>query len=342
MVSPIWMYYDQVKEGDTKVARCKMCFSSYKCSGGTTSPLLNHIKAKHEQSYLEFRQKKPIVGRNKVSENDPNLSNEETIALTNGEEDLSFDPLVSENVPIKEEQSSRTDKLVLSGEDFTNDVVNIFKELAKDSDFTNVTLVADGGVNIKAHKVVLSAFSPFFRNLLVNNPHQHPLLYLRGVQSEDLLDILDFIYLGQTKVDMENINKFMDLAKDLQIKGLAPASQNEGDEHEERVKDTNLEDTDVKIKQTIDTSMVTKPHVAVQFPCHLCGYTSESRKGVMDHVTAEHANIQCYLCNYTCDKKEKLGTHMETVHKDNLFSSDSSEFVSESRKSLSFHNETEH
>ena len=282
------------------------------------------------------------MGRNKVSENDPNLSNEETIALTTGEEDLSFDPLVSENVPIKEEQSSRTDKLVLSGEDFTNDVVNIFKELAKDSDFTNVTLVADGGVNIKAHKVVLSAFSPFFRNLLVNNPHQHPLLYLRGVQSEDLLAILDFIYLGQTKVDMENINKFMDLAKDLQIKGLAPASQNEGDEHEERVKDTNLEDTDVKIKQTIDTSKVTKPYVAVQFPCHLCGYTSESRKGVMEHVTAEHANIQCYLCNYTCDKKEKLGTHMETVHKDNLFSSDSSEFVSESRKSLSFHNETEH
>jgi len=314
------------------MARCKMCFSSYKCSGGTTSPLLNHIKAKHEQSYLEFRQQKPIVTRNKIYENDHDLGNDETNALTTSEHDVSFDPLVSENVPIKEEQSSRTDKLVLSGEDFTNDVVNIFKELAKDSDFTNVTLVTDGGANVKAHKVVLSAFSPFFRNLLVNNPHQHPLLYLRGVRTEDLLAILDFIYLGQTKVDMENINRFMELAKDLQIKGLAPAIQNEdeGDKHEEGIGDTSMESTDEKLRLTNDNSAATKPHVAVQFPCHLCMYTSESRKGVVEHVAAEHSSIQCYLCDYKCDRKEALGKHMESTHKDDIFSGNSIEFVSES------------
>ena len=120
-------------------------------------------------------------------------------------------PLVSnesEDVSLQQENIyGISDKLVLSGEDFPSDVVNIFRGLANDVEFTNVTLVTDGGKNIKAHKVVLSAFSPFFKNLLVNNPLQHRLLYLRGVHSEDLRSIVDFIYLGQTKVDMEKINQ---------------------------------------------------------------------------------------------------------------------------------------
>jgi len=317
-----------------------MCPATFKCSGGTTSPLLNHMKAKHQQSYLEFREKKPIVFRNKIPVNEDdreaNFDNESAMALTDLGEESFFDPLNStepEKVPIKQEHTSRTDKLVLSGEDFTNDLVSIFRELAKDTDFTNVTLVTEGGANFKAHKVVLSAFSPFFRNLLVNNPHQHPLLYLRGVQSEDLTAILDFIYLGQTKVDMENINKFMELARDLQIKGLAPTT----DSIEEGVEERELFNDSLVNRGLRKVPKVTKPD-AVQFPCHLCGYSSEERKDLMNHIEVKHTlSLQCYLCDFTCNKKEKLSVHMQTAHTDGVFSCDKCEFVSGSRESLAVH-----
>ena len=52
----------------------------------------------------------------------------------------------------------------------------------------------------KAHKVVLSACSPFFKSILKRNPHQHPLLYLKGVNSQDLGSLLNFMYQGQVNV----------------------------------------------------------------------------------------------------------------------------------------------
>ena len=47
--------------------------------------------------------------------------------------------------------------------------------------------------------VVLIACSPVFKKIIDNNPSQHPLIYLRGIQSYELESILQFIYLGEAK-----------------------------------------------------------------------------------------------------------------------------------------------
>ena len=65
-------------------------------------------------------------------------------------------------------------------------------------DFPDVTLVsADGKNQIEAHKGILAASSPFFRNILLKNPHPKPLLYLGNLDQARLTSILQFIYLGQ-------------------------------------------------------------------------------------------------------------------------------------------------
>ena len=66
--------------------------------------------------------------------------------------------------------------------------------------FSDVTLVSDDHRAFYAHKYVLSTFSPYFKDILLNNPHPHPLIYLRGIHSEDLYSILQFIYLGNAWV----------------------------------------------------------------------------------------------------------------------------------------------
>ena len=43
---------------------------------------------------------------------------------------------------------------------------------------------------------------------------------MRGVKSEDLLAIVDFLYFGEANVNQENLDSFLALAEELQLQGL--------------------------------------------------------------------------------------------------------------------------
>ena len=68
--------------------------------------------------------------------------------------------------------------------------------------------------------MILTATSPFFENLLRRNLHPHPLIFLRGVKVDNLSAIVDFLYSGEANIDQENLNSFLSIAEDLQLKGL--------------------------------------------------------------------------------------------------------------------------
>ena len=87
-------------------------------------------------------------------------------------------------------------------------------------EFLDVTLACDDD-QVKAHKVILSAASPFFRQLLLRNPHNHPLIFLRGASTTNIQSLLQFIYSGETAVNHSDLETFMSLACSLKIDGLA-------------------------------------------------------------------------------------------------------------------------
>ena len=89
-----------------------------------------------------------------------------------------------------------SDKLCLQWNDFKDNAINAFGSLRGDNDFADVTLACEDGKQVEAHKVVLASSSPFFQNILRKNKHIHPLIYMRGVKSDDLLAIVDFLYSG--------------------------------------------------------------------------------------------------------------------------------------------------
>ena len=113
-----------------------------------------------------------------------------------------------------------SEKFCLRWNDFQDNVNNAFRELRKDREFTDVTLACEDGHQVDAHKVILSASSPFFQNLLKRNKHAHPLIYMRGMKSEDLLAIIDFLYYGEVDIYQENLDVFLNIAEELQLKGL--------------------------------------------------------------------------------------------------------------------------
>jgi len=112
-----------------------------------------------------------------------------------------------------------SEKFCLRWNDFESNISVAFRELRDDKDFFDVTLACDDE-QIQSHKMILSACSPFFRNILRRNPHQHPLIYLKGVKYTDLQSVLNFMYHGEVNVAQEELNSFLAVAEDLRVKGL--------------------------------------------------------------------------------------------------------------------------
>ena len=57
------------------------------------------------------------------------------------------------------------------------------------------------------------------RAVLRRNPHQHPLLYLKGVKYADLESVLNFMYHGEVNVAQDDLNSFLAVAEELKVKG---------------------------------------------------------------------------------------------------------------------------
>ena len=90
---------------------------------------------------------------------------------------------------------------------------NAFRKLHNDQKFTDVTLACEDNNKIEAHKVILHASSNFFSQILSYNGNPHPLIYLQGIQIEDLTLLKKFMYLGRATVPTNQLESFMKVSK---------------------------------------------------------------------------------------------------------------------------------
>ena len=112
------------------------------------------------------------------------------------------------------------EKYSLKWTDFKDNVSSSFKRLRQEKDFFDVTLVSSDEKHISAHKVVLSASSDFFKNILKKAAHVNPMLFLSGVNSKDLSSIMDYIYEGEVQLFQEDLDSFLNTATILKIDGI--------------------------------------------------------------------------------------------------------------------------
>ena len=101
-----------------------------------------------------------------------------------------------------------------------HNLFSVFEDLLNQEAFVDVTLACDG-LQLKAHKMVLSACSPYFQSMLYNTPDRHPIVFLRDVRYHEMKALLEFIYRGEVSVDQENLSSLLKVAEGLKIKGLA-------------------------------------------------------------------------------------------------------------------------
>ena len=117
--------------------------------------------------------------------------------------------------------ANSSENFCLKWKEFQHNIDSSYYELRKDAEFSDVTLVCEEDQQFEVHKIILAASSPFFSNVLKRNKHSHPMIYMRGLQARDLVAIVDFIYHGEANVCQEDLDRFLALAEDLQLKGLS-------------------------------------------------------------------------------------------------------------------------
>jgi len=113
----------------------------------------------------------------------------------------------------------QTEKFCVQWNEFEKDISSAFRHIREDRDFFDITIACEDD-QIEAHKVILSVCSPFFKNVLLRNKHQHPLIYLKGVSYRDMEAVLNFMYHGEVNIAQDDLNSFLQVAEDLSVRGL--------------------------------------------------------------------------------------------------------------------------
>ncbi|XP_034254253.1 protein bric-a-brac 1-like [Thrips palmi] len=110
---------------------------------------------------------------------------------------------------------------------YQSNLTHVFDQLLQNESFVDVTLACEGH-SVKAHKMVLSACSPYFQTLFFENPCKHPIVILKDIRWPELKAVVEFMYKGEINVSQEQIGPLLQVAESLKIRGLADVTGEDG------------------------------------------------------------------------------------------------------------------
>ena len=234
------------------------------------------------------------------------------------------------------------------------------KDLFIKNSYSDVTLVSDDQLAFPAHKFVLSACSPFLKQLLLNNPHPNPTVYLKGIKCLELNSILQFVYLGTAQFYHERMKKFFEAGRILEIKQLskpliqdekliATRNDNRNDNQEDSFneafetqgengrKDGNS--SDLLIVQEFINEDGQK-----SFNCQECEAIFNTKSCLSFHKDNKHLGItySCDLCDHKTTTKRNLNYHKKSAHEGVRFACDICAYKATTLQSLKQHKKAIH
>ena len=254
-------------------------------------------------------------------------------------------------------------KYNLSWDGFSEHLKKFMSDLYTSETYSDVTLVCDDQMKMKANKLVLRACSPIFDSIL-SDPHQaqNTIIFLRGINHLELESILQFVYLGETKIYQNRMEAFMTVAKDLQIKEIHniefnqdsnveyETSEMENDENDPTVEEGDSISLENKLKDgliqhTIPNSSIKEEKVLV---------SSETIEEVRKIKTLEKEyssnqtenlpykkNVQCNECEFTTSTGN-LWRHKKTKHQGLTFQCPHCKYMTSRNDNLQTHIKRKH
>jgi len=200
------------------------------------------------------------------------------------------------------------------------------KEMMTSGDFADVTLVCDDKRQVRAHRNVLAASSPVFKDIL--KIEKSSVIFLKGVEFSEMESILQFIYLGEATFFEERMNYFLEAAKSLEIKELNKEDLDEEEAPNEE--DSSIHENENPVTwDSIDEQQTTDipKHIPVKgttvagIPndrkyCVECDKSYSDYSGLRNHRQAVHEGVtyDCRQCDYKATLKANLKIHIESKH----------------------------
>ena len=174
---------------------------------------------------------------------------------------------------------------------------------------------------------------------------------MRGMKSDDLLAIVDFLYCGEANVFQENLNSFLVIAEELQLKGLLgrtdeiiqdyemdekylpstpstaiktntkiPKINNPGENGTLAIPSNfsgDLEELEERVKSMMEKSEHKYANgIQLADRCKVCGKEGMGRN-IKDHIEANHLEgiiIPCNLCDKTFRSRNGIRKHKKQQH----------------------------
>jgi len=253
-------------------------------------------------------------------------------------------------------------------------ITEAFKTLFNQKSFSDVTIAFDDQTQFSAHKVILSALSPVFNQLLLANSHPHPLLYMSGVHHQDMKSLLQFMYLGEVTIFQDRMPSFMeaakkfrlatffesnteDIGKDMEDKdikeyGVADDLEDEADSEEE-VGDTVPSDNsktyeDKSSSKSFPSGNIVDANIDdgdALTSCTDCRLDStEHKKNCLREYDYKVVGSQfsCKRCEYNTTIKMNMKRHHQTKHDNIQYGCTQCEFTSKRADHLKIHEKSKH
>ena len=231
-----------------------------------------------------------------------------------------------------------SEKFCLKWNDFQKNVSSSFQEIR--GDFCDVTLAGEGNQKILTHKVILAASSTFFRDILRENQHPHPLIYMKGIKGVHLASIVDFMYNGEVNIFQEDLNDFLSVTEELKLKGLQlndaenKSSEEEPSPHKPPIKLSkkslpqvayknyseasiveNWQEYDTKIEMAGSDIGDNTAMVTIDTSENKINTTNEELdEQIRSMMTRSDGHWSCKVCGKTAKKNQVIIFHIEAKH----------------------------
>lgn len=234
--------------------------------------------------------------------------------------------------------------LDISWSSHTDHLKKLFQEMLYSNELADVTLVCDDKKQFQVHKLVLSACSPVFKSIISENILPNQSIFLKGINSQEMKSILQFIYIGHTTVFQHRINNFLDAARSLEITEISQTTiGNLEDPKDDKLDDsgknkTYIHDIVNKGKEELKTTLLNastgvkqekvvnqrkeapvkvkkEPIVSekVNEKCPVCGKIFRQLHVYKKHMNTAHV-IPCSKCDFKADSQALFIEHIQTSH----------------------------
>ena len=174
----------------------------------------------------------------------------------------------------------------------------------------------------------------FFREIFTHMDNNHPWIYLKGILSQQMKFILDFVYQGEVEVPEDDLPDFLSSAGDLKIQGLTKyanggvlsALDSIGDHDNNQIiekndfvdleaaNNTNTDNDGSNEVELTDHLVITEEEqeASVMATENFIEVNAELDKQIEDILVKSNGVWTCKACGKSANHKSKLKQHVET------------------------------